>query len=245
MKLSIVIPAFNEQRFLPRCLASIDAARAELGAACETAGLALEVVVCDNNSTDATAELARAAGARVVFEPVNQISRARNAAARAARGDWLLFIDADSRLHAATLAEMLRAARSGRFVGGGARVQLDGAPWWGRCCVAVWNGISRTCNWAAGSFLFCRADVFQQLGGFSEEYYAAEELELSSRLKRWGRSQGLRFVILRGQPHVSSGRKFELYSTREILTHVIRSLLRYGHTVRSKKELDFYYDGRR
>ena len=59
-------------------------------------GWDFELIVCDNNSTDRTAEIARAAGATVVFEPVNQIARARNSGAAAATGDWLIFVDADS-----------------------------------------------------------------------------------------------------------------------------------------------------
>src|SRR5262245_52596787 len=93
MKVSIVVPACNEEKLLGTTPQSIgEAARAFAGF-----GMDWELIVCDNNSTDRTAELARAAGARVVFEPINQIGRARNAGAAAASGDWLLFIDADSR----------------------------------------------------------------------------------------------------------------------------------------------------
>src|SRR5690606_31223532 len=92
LKLSVVVPAYNEERLLGASLAAIR----EGLAAFEAAGWEAELVVCDNNSTDRTAEIARAAGARVVFEPINQISRARNTGARAGSGDWLLFVDADS-----------------------------------------------------------------------------------------------------------------------------------------------------
>ena len=76
-KVSIVVPAFNEERLLPGSLASIQAASVAFG----DAGWQTELIVCDNNSTDRTAEIAAAAGARVVFEPINQIGRARNAGA--------------------------------------------------------------------------------------------------------------------------------------------------------------------
>src|ERR1035441_4560002 len=68
VKISVVIPAFNEEKLIGATLRSIQAA----GAAFGERGWAMEIVVCDNNSTDATADLARAAGPRVVFEPVNQ-----------------------------------------------------------------------------------------------------------------------------------------------------------------------------
>ena len=95
MHLSIVIPAFNEERLIGQCLQSISTSLA----ANYKPGFTSETIVVDNNSTDNTAELARQAGARVVFEPVNQIGRARNAGAAQATGDWLLFIDADSLLN--------------------------------------------------------------------------------------------------------------------------------------------------
>src|SRR5512134_4122720 len=92
MKISVGVPAFNEERLLTETLPNIRAAMD----AFDRRGWASELIVCDNNSTDRTAEIARAAGARVVFEPVNQISRARNRGAAEAGGDWIFFVDADS-----------------------------------------------------------------------------------------------------------------------------------------------------
>lgn len=92
MHLSIIIPAFNEERLIEQCLQSVYASLATNS----QPGFTSEIIVVDNNSTDNTANLARQAGARVVFEPVNQIGRARNAGAAEATGDWLLFVDADS-----------------------------------------------------------------------------------------------------------------------------------------------------
>src|ERR1022692_1935800 len=86
--LSIVIPAFNEERLIARCLQSISASLVANSKPCFTS----EIIVVDNNSTDNTANLARQAGAQVVFEPINQIGRARNAGAAEASGDWLLFV---------------------------------------------------------------------------------------------------------------------------------------------------------
>src|SRR5207302_2877835 len=116
-----IIPAFNEERLLGESLVQVNAAlTAFVGRGWQT-----ELIVCDNNSTDRTAEIARAAGAHVIFEPVNQISRARNRGASAATGDWLMFIDADSfpiaRLFARALAEM----RDPRCAGGGCLLRLD------------------------------------------------------------------------------------------------------------------------
>ncbi len=165
MKLSVIIPAYNEEKLLPGCLESVFAALQANGFR-DCKG---EVIVVDNNSSDRTAELARAAGATVVFEPVNQISRARNAGARVAQGDWFLFVDADSFLNPRTLAELLRRIRHGRLAGGGCVVGLDKAPRVGHFFIEICNLLMRTMLWAAGSFVFCRADAFREIGGFSTQ----------------------------------------------------------------------------
>src|SRR5690348_3708734 len=90
MKVSIVVPAYNEEKMLPLSLGAIRKALE----AFDAIGWQTEVIVCNNNSTDRTAEVSQENGAKVVFEPVNQIARARNRGASEATGDWLIFVDA-------------------------------------------------------------------------------------------------------------------------------------------------------
>jgi len=239
MRLSIVIPAFNEGKLLAGCLRSVRAAAAACGLT------DYEVVVCDNNSTDATARIAREAGAKVVFEPVNRISRSRNAGAAAASGEWLLFIDADSHLSAQTLRAMLESAASGRWVGGGSVIDFDRKPWWGGLLVGLWTALSRVFRWAAGSFVFCRAEAFREVGGFPPELVAAEEVGLSRELKRWAKSRGLGFIILTQAPHVSSGRKFYLYGPGELLGVLWEMAKSPRRCLRDTAIHKQFYDGRR
>jgi glycosyltransferase involved in cell wall biosynthesis len=215
---SIVIPAYNEESLLPRTLERLQAAMAE-------APFRGEVVVCDNNSSDRTGEAARSAGARVVFEPVNQISRARNAGARAARGRFLVFVDADTDVPPGLLKEALDVL-GGRACGGGATLMMEGLsdPLALRI-VAGWNALSRRLSLAAGSFLFVRREAFRAVGGFSESVYASEEIWLSRALKRWGRARGLEFVILEGHSLVTSGRKGQWYPPSLIFVTVLLLLL--------------------
>lgn len=173
--------------------------------------LAGEIVVCDNNSTDRTAALAREGGARVVFEPVNQISRARNTGARAARGRFLVFVDADTVVPPRLLDRALRGLAEGRLSGGGSEVQMEGVSGLAAVMVRLWNTLSRWRRLAAGSFVFVLRDAFQDVGGFSEGVYASEEIWLSRGVKRWGRKRGLPFEILQGDPVLTSGRKAEWY----------------------------------
>ena len=237
MKVSIVVPAFNEEALLAGSLAAIrEAMRAFEDA---------ELIVCDNNSTDRTAEIARAAGAEVVFEPVNQIGRARNAGAAAASGDWLLFVDADSYPTRHLFEDALEQITGGRCVAGGATVAFESADPTIRFWIAAWNFLSRRARWAAGSFIFCEAAAFRRLGGFSPELYAGEEIDLFKRLKRLAREQRREIVILHRHPLRTSGRKAHLYTKREHFAFMLKTLLLGGRNLRSRESCYAWYDGRR
>jgi len=240
VKISIVVPAFNEERLLG---ASLDRMRSAAGAFARR-GWDVEMIVCDNNSTDRTAEIARAAGATVVFEPFNQIARARNRGAEAASGDWLIFIDADSHPSAELFDDVAVQILSGRCLAGGSTVTLDARHWLSTLVNALWNLLSCGGRWLAGSFIFCETSVFQQLGGFSEELFAGEELELSRRLKALARQTGRRIIILRRHPLVTSARKLQLYSFREYLRLVWRAGLN-RRTLADREACYLWYDGRR
>jgi len=185
MRVSVVIPAYNEEKLLPATLAAVRTA----AAAFARRGWDWELVVCDNNSADRTAAVARAAGARVAFEPVNQIGRARDTGARAAMGDWIVFVDADSQPTEALFADIAAALASGRFVGGGATVRLPAdSPLVVRFFAGAWNLWSRLARWAAGSCIWVEASAFRAVGGFGTEVYAGEEVWLSRRLGRLARA---------------------------------------------------------
>ena len=241
MKVSVIIPAFNEERLLGETLRRVQAATAAFAAR----GWETELIVCDNNSTDRTPELARAAGARVVFEPVNQIARARNTGAGAATGDWLVFVDADSYPSPALFEEVAEQMVSGRCLAGGCTVKLDGEHPKAQWVVRLWNGISRTATLLAGSFIFCETAAFRALGGFSQELFAGEEIELSQRLKRYAREHGRKVVILHRHPLLTSPRKTHLYTAREHARFLLRAVLARRKTLASREACFTWYDGRR
>lgn len=241
MKISVIIPAFNEERLLAGTLASIRAA----ASAFEARGWAWELIVCDNNSTDRTAEIARKDGATVIFEPHNQIARARNRGAGGANGEWFFFVDADSRPSRELLEDAAAQIAGGRCLAGGSTVVFESGSGAGASLVRAWNAISRLTKWGAGSFIFCEAEAFRETGGFSERYYAAEEIELFRRLKRLARGRMRKVVILHRHPLVTSDRKVRLYKWREHLAFAAATALRAGRTLRDRSACFPWYDGRR
>jgi len=241
MRISIIVPAFNEEKLLPVTLRAIDASKAAFTAV----GWECEVVVCDNNSTDGTARLAQTLGARVVFEAVNQIGRARNTGAAAARGDWLIFVDADSEPSHELFAEVVRRIQSGRVLAGGALVALDGGPPWAQVAARFWGIYSRIVRHMAGAFIFVEATAFQRIGGFSATLFAGEELDLSQRLKRLARQSGKRIEIITSPRLRTSARKAHLYTIRETIRFLVRAVFRPRRTLMSRDECALWYDGRR
>lgn len=200
-----------------------------------------QLIVVDNNSSDNTAKLAEAAGAQVVFEPVNQISRARNAGANAANSSMYVFVDADSHINGALLNAALEAMQHNNMVGGGALIRGDREPnFTARVSMTGWNKISQALKLAAGCFIYTRADAFHALGGFTLKRYAGEELELSRRLRRWGRKHGMGFHIITEHSIETSLRKLDWYSSGQLVQQFILALLPY--TMRSRRFMGTWYD---
>jgi glycosyltransferase involved in cell wall biosynthesis len=241
MKVSLIVPAFNEAKLLPATLRCLQSAAAAL----HDRGWQTELIVCNNNSTDDTAAVAAAAGARVVFEPINQIARARNCGAAAATGDWLVFVDADSSPTAGLFGEMADTIVTGRCVGGGSTIIFDRHYHLAAVANRLWNWFSQRLRYAAGSFVFVEAKAFREVGGFSLKLYASEEIDFSQRLKRLGRKTKRQVCILHRHPMITSSRKMELYSPWEHFKFIARAILGGGRSLRRPEQCSLWYDGRR
>ena len=230
--LSFVIPAYNEEKCLPATLASIHEAGRALG-------IDYEVVVVNDGSTDATATIGAGAGARVVTVENRQIAKTRNAGARAARGERLLFVDADTRVDREVVGAAMAAMDSGAVGGGAGAVFDEGAPYYARRMMWWVLGFMRLFRLAAGCFLFCRRDALEAAGGWDERHFAGEEIMLSLALHRQGP-----FVILRERV-VTSPRKFTSRSFGETLWLTVKLLAQGMWGVRRRESTQFWYDGRR
>jgi len=231
---SVIIPAYNEESLLADTLVSLHQAM-------KTIPQKGEIIVVDNNSTDNTAEIARNCGARVVFEPFRQISRARNSGARAANSAFLVFLDADTVLPPVLLNQALTLLANGTCCGGGTLLNFDTPlPFLAGRLVKFWNWFSKTNRLAAGSFIFCLARSFFETGGFDEKTYAGEEISLSRRIRAWGKKHDLRFTILQENPVITSGRKFHWYSSLQIAMLLLLFSI-FPFALRSRSLCRFWY----
>lgn len=236
---SIVIPAHNEEKYLPRGLAAVSAAQARVA-------FPVEVIVVDNASTDRTAELARAWGASVVREDKRQIARVRNTGVAAARGEFVLTVDADSAMHPDTLRVAADLLRRGDIVGGSVKIvpdEMNLLIWLG--CQLLTITIVTIMRLGGGIYFLRRAD-FIALGGFNEELYAVEDLDFARRLKALGRARGQRYLHwLKEIPLLTSARKFHLIRHRHIVPTLLRFVFMPNRLLREKKYWDFLFYGKK
>ena len=229
--LSFVIPAHDEARRLP---ATLDALHEAAGAC----GHAYEIVVVDDASTDGTGEVAVEHGARVLRVEHRHIAATRNAGARAARGALLVFVDADTRVPAATLAAALAALADGA-AGGGAQVRFEGAiPLHQRLVIGAGLVLVRIGRVAPGCFIYCTRAAFDATGGFDERWYAGEDVAMSRALAKAGR-----FVLLR-EPVWTSARELATFSAGEHLGLMLRVAIGGRRVLRSRRHLALWYERR-
>ena len=230
--LTIIIPAHNEARLIGGTLDALHATTHVLG-------LDTETLVVDDASTDDTARIASDHGARVIRVEHRHIAATRNAGAREARGDRLLFLDADTHIGPDVLQAAMRALDAGA-VGGGATVRLIGPQrWHERLAIAVSIVLFRATRIAPGCFVFCTRPAFDAVGGFDESWYAAEDVAISRALRRIGR-----FVILREAVHTSA-RKVRTFSLLDHVRFLLRFTVQGRRALRSREALGLWYGPRR
>ena len=242
MKISVVIPAYNEEQYLPRLLDSIRVAGSNYSAGPEE----IEVIVADNDSTDRTAEVAVARGARVVTVKKRRIAAARNGGGRAARGEVLCFIDGDSALHPLTFDVIDQAMNSGRYVAGSTGLTLERKS----IGLVVTYCLAAPMVWISGmdaGVIFCRREDFEAVGGYDESRLYAEDLLFLIALRRLGKTRGQRLTRLPQVKALGCTRKFDQFGDWHyfgMLGHAIRSLVTGNWHDENLAERYWYNSGR-
>lgn len=182
--ISVVIPAFQEEKFLPRVLQSV------LGQEYKN----FELIVVDNNSSDKTAEIAKKFGAKVLFEPRQGVGFARQAGFLAAKGDIIATTDADAILPENWLSRIAKEFKNDNDLAAfGGLYTLYSGPvtarlaifylarflWiWDKICSGGWN--------LAGANLAVRKSAFLRVGGFDTRFSLCEDVDISRRLRNVG-----------------------------------------------------------
>ena len=211
--ISLVIPAYNEARLLPRLLDSVEAARARYNGS-------VQVIVADNASTDATAAIASARGCDVTRVEMRRIACVRNGGARVAKGETLCFIDADSSIHPETFNAIAEALARPEVVGGATGVYPER---WSLGIAATWM-VMLPVVYATGmdtGVVFCRRADFVSLGGYDEERELAEDVAFMWALKRLGAQRRQKLVRLTHVKAMASTRKFDRHGDWHYFTTVM------------------------
>ena len=242
MKFSVIIPAHNEEKYLPRLLDSIEVARSNYSGGRDQ----IEVIVADNLSTDRTAEVAAARGARVVTVAKRRIAAARNGGGHAARGEIVCFIDADSALHPQTFTAIDHTMSTGRFVGGATGIRLERkslgllAAYCGCMTLVVLVGIDT-------GVVFCRREDFEAVGGYDETRLYAEDVIFPMALRRLGRTRGQRLTRLPRIKVLGCTRKFDQFGDWHyfwMMGHVFKSMVTGNWNDEQLAERYWYNSGR-
>ena len=198
--ISVVIPAHNEEKYIARCIESVQAANRLY------AGKTEIIVVC-NRCTDRTAEIAETNGARVVYNDERCIARVRNAGIAAANGRIIATIDADNRMTAGTLREIDALLSSGKYIGGGAPIRFErySFPLW---CNDLLCRISFRITGLYCGIIWTEKETFDAIGGFVDKR-AMEDAATAKRLKQYGKQRGKKYTTLRENHLINSTRKYD------------------------------------
>ena len=235
-RFSILIPARNEENYLPRCLDSIRAAAALFPDQ-------VEIVVALNRCTDHTEEIALKHGAKVVYEDGRNLAKIRNTAANAATGEIIVTIDADSQMSSNMLVEIDRLLRTEKYIGGGVMIWPER---WSMGITVTVLLLEVMLRWrrVSGGLFWCLRKDFEAIGGFNENLVSLEDLDFAQRLKTYGKTKGKRFMTIRKAHIITSCRKFDVFGDWYLLMNprLVRRILRG----KSQEDADhFYYDVRR
>jgi glycosyltransferase involved in cell wall biosynthesis len=203
-RISLVIPAFNEEAYLPALLDSVDLARRNYS---YDAG-EIEVVVADNSSNDRTAEIARSRGCLVASVAKPSIAGSRNGGAQLASGDILAFVDADCIIHPDTFNAIERTMAGGKTVVGATGARFDRSSFAIALTMFVGEAFARLFGFDIG-VVFCRRDDWAAIGGYNEQLLCAEDVDFIVALKDLGKKRGQRFARAKGAMATTSSRKFD------------------------------------
>ena len=181
-QISIIIPAFNEEKYLALCLKSLK----ELNWPKEY----LEIIVVDNGSTDRTREIAKQFGVILLRDDTKNVSGLRNLGAKRAKGHLLVFLDSDCIVPEDWLKNATVYMENPEVVvWGGPPVPPKTASWVQKAWFQMVDNPyeTREVDWIGSVDLFVEKKWFERVGGFNDAMLTCEDVDLCYKIKKHGK----------------------------------------------------------
>lgn len=209
MSISVIVPAYNEGRYLGETLQSIQRAKEFL---LKKDAVPTEIIVVDNGSTDSTSDLARSCGASVVKEPKHNVARVRNAGASFAKGKVLVFIDADTIVPDELFWRINEVMVSTSCFGGAVSTDYRATKTLVKIYLQLWRILGKLAGTAQGATQFCRREVYASLLGYDESLYMGEDVDFYWRMKLFAKRQNAHVRFIEDIKVIPSTRRFDQWS---------------------------------
>lgn len=257
MKISFIIPAKNEAKLIGNCLYSIRRACEECNI---YADFEYEIIVVDNESTDHTPHIARAHNSPIIKKhdflgtvsvqniisvhtsDAKSIAGVRNAGAKEAVGDYLIFVDADSRINSKLLRETLEALKIN--IGGGCALKIqDPSSVLSKPLCALWNKVCKRKKWFTGSYIFVKREFFFRIGGFTEFLFLCEDVSFSKSLNFYSAFDTTKYID--NAFVYTSDRKLKMFSFLEHVKFWFNLFKNPTKVVTNRDQCNLWYDIRR
>ena len=211
MRLSVIVPAYNEEKYLPETLERIG--RALFIAECDS-----EIIVVDNESEDKTREIAERFGAKVIRESVHNIGKVRNTGGKAASGDILIFVDADTLVPDVLFRKIADAMEDEKCFGGAVSVEYgEFTRKWLKYYFMGWQFWENIFNTKQGATQFCRQAAFHETGGYNEKIYMGEDVDFYWRLTKYAKQKHGSLFFIESPKVKTSARRYSQMSWWKIL----------------------------
>lgn len=213
MKISLVIPVYNEEKLIRQTLESISRAKFQYESIKENE---LEIIIVDNASTDSSVEICKEFDVKIVTESIHNIAKVRNTGANFATGEIICFLDADSEISANIFLLIKERMCKDTYVGGGTKFKLDKRSLMYRC-INVSSVFVTHILGISGVLIYVRKKDFEQLGGFNERYLAGEDIDFVIKMKKYGKACNKKYSNIYGGYVVTSSRKFKTLKLKDLV----------------------------
>ncbi len=230
MRFSFVIPAYNEEKYLGGCLDSVKSQKFR----------DYEIIISYSPSKDRTLQIAKAGGARIVQVPKSFPGKARNAAAKFARGDYLVFLDADVKVPENFLEKTNKILKTGAIAVGYEFVPMEDDPEINRDMRMIFNPFNRYTKNLSCCYTV-KKTAFDMVGGYDERREVSEDTDISARLARVGSITFTRNVMpkmsVRRFHEMGRIRAMGMYFMWFLLGFVLGAKVKYFHVSDIKRKI--------